>query len=83
LGVEPEDVVVHVDHCEGHLDAVDPERLELQAAHRARGVLDQHLVHPEDEILPRLEPPPREARAEQLRGEGEGAHRWSGAQAIS
>ena len=51
LEVELDDVVVHVLDGEVHLDALHSHPLELQAGHRARGVLEQRLIYPEPHFL--------------------------------
>ena len=51
LEVELDDVVVNVLDREIHLDAVDAHPLELQAGHRACGVLKQCLIYPQPYFL--------------------------------
>jgi hypothetical protein len=51
LEVELYDVVVNVLDREIHLDAVHAHPLELQAGHRARGVLKQCLIYPQPYFL--------------------------------
>src|ERR687898_3222810 len=51
LVVELDDVVVHVLHSQVDLDPLDPHLLQLQARHRAGGVLEQALVYPEAHLL--------------------------------
>jgi hypothetical protein len=48
------------------LESIDFERLELEAAHGPRRVLDQDLVDGEVDLLARRERPPDEVGLEQL-----------------
>jgi hypothetical protein len=51
LEVELDDVVVNILDCKIHLDAVHAHPLELQAGHRACGVLEQCLIYPQPYFL--------------------------------
>src|SRR5215213_9141734 len=53
--VELNDVVVYVLDGEGDLDLLDPHLLQLQAGHRAGGVLQEDLVYPDACLLAWLE----------------------------
>jgi hypothetical protein len=68
--VEPEDVVIDVQHRERDGDPLGLDLLELQRRHRPRRVLDQDLVDGQVDLLPGHEAPARQVRGQEPVREG-------------
>lgn len=70
--IDLERLVVGVHDGDLLVDALDAQRLELKECHRARGVLEEDLVHANLDLSARAAPVPRdEVRVDELLGEAQ------------